>query len=122
MYGYDDFEACLSTVDADYIALPNSLHAPFAIRAARAGVHVLCEKPLAVTVKECRKMIQACRTSRVKLMTAYRLHFDQATLEVVDLVRKGRYRHPQILQLVVCDDGSPRQYSDKTGNGRRHPL
>lgn len=95
VYGYEDFEACLSTVDAVYIALPNSLHAAFAIRAARAGVHVLCEKPLGVTVNECRKMIQACRTNRVKLMTAYRLHFDQATLEVVDLVRKGRIGVPK---------------------------
>jgi predicted dehydrogenase len=95
VYGYDDFEACLATVDAVYIALPNSMHAPFTIRAARAGVHVLCEKPLAVTVNECRKMIEACRTNRVKLMTAYRLHFDQATLEVVDLIRKGRIGVPK---------------------------
>jgi len=94
-YGYDDFEACLSTVDAVYITLPNSMHAEFAIRAARAGVHVLCEKPMAVTVDECRKMIGACRASRVKLMVAYRLHFDQATLEVVDLVRKGRIGEPK---------------------------
>jgi predicted dehydrogenase len=95
VYDYDNFEACLSTVDAAYIALPNSLHAPFAIQAARAGVHVLCEKPLGVTVNECRKMINACRTNRVKLMVAYRLHFDQATLEVVDLVRKGRIGTPK---------------------------
>ena len=95
VYGYDDFDTCLSTVDAVYIALPNSLHAEFTIRAARAGVHVLCEKPLAVTVAECQRMIEACRSSRVKLMVAYRLHFDQATLEVVDLVRKGRIGEPK---------------------------
>jgi predicted dehydrogenase len=94
-YSYDDFEECLKTVDAVYIALPNSMHAEFTTRAARAGVHVLCEKPLAVTVPECRKMIAACRRNRVKLMTAYRLHFDQATLEVVDLVRKGRIGTPK---------------------------
>jgi predicted dehydrogenase len=94
-YSYDEFDACLSTVDAVYIALPNSMHAEFAIRAARAGVHVLCEKPLAVTVRECWTMIEACREKGVKLMTAYRLHFDQATLEVVDLVRKGRIGVPK---------------------------
>src|SRR5215204_4314206 len=53
-YTYDDYEDCLETVDAVYIALPNSLHAEYTIRAARGGVHVLCEKPMAVTVDECR--------------------------------------------------------------------
>src|SRR5262245_27912372 len=59
-YSYDEYEACLANVDAVYIALPNSLHADFAIRAAAAGVHVLCEKPMAVTAHECEAMIEAC--------------------------------------------------------------
>lgn len=94
-YGYDEFEDCLATVDAVYIALPNSMHEEFTVRAAKAGVHVLCEKPLAVTAAECRRMIAACRAKRVKLMTAYRLHFDQATLEVADLVQKGKIGTPK---------------------------
>ena len=53
--------SCLEQVDAVYIALPNSMHAEYTIRAARAGVHVLCEKPMAVTVDECDAMIEACR-------------------------------------------------------------
>src|SRR5262245_53708423 len=56
-YSYEEYEACLERVDAVYLALPNSMHAEFAVRAARAGVHVLCEKPLAVTVDECQRMI-----------------------------------------------------------------
>ena len=68
----DEYDACLEKVDAVYIALPNSMHAEYAVRAARAGVHVLCEKPMAVTVHECRAMIEACRRHRVKLMIAYR--------------------------------------------------
>ena len=91
----DDYEACLSNVDAVYIALPNSMHAEFAIRAARAGVHVLCEKPMAVTVEECEAMIEACRRHRVKLMIAYRLHFEEINLGVMDLVRKGRIGTPK---------------------------
>src|SRR5262245_20247025 len=54
VFSYDDFDQCLQSVDAVYIALPNSMHAEYTIRAARAGVHVLCEKPMAVTVDECR--------------------------------------------------------------------
>jgi glucose-fructose oxidoreductase len=89
-FSYDDFDACLDVVDAVYIALPNSMHAEYAIRAARAGVHVLCEKPMAVTVDECQRMIAACRKARVKLMVAYRLHFEPMNLAAIDLARRGR--------------------------------
>ena len=75
-FTYDQLDECLRVVDAVYIALPNSMHSEFAVRAARAGVHVLCEKPMAVTVDECRRMIAACRKGNVKLMIAYRLHFE----------------------------------------------
>jgi glucose-fructose oxidoreductase len=94
-FTYDEYEQCLRQVDAVYIALPNSMHAEYTIRAAKAGVHVLCEKPLAVTVQECRKMVQACHRHRVKLMTAYRLHFEEINLEVMDLIRKGRIGNPR---------------------------
>lgn len=88
-FSYDQFEDCLSHVDAVYIALPNSMHAEYTIRAAKAGVHVLCEKPMAVTVRECRQMIEACRRARVKLMIAYRLHFETVNLSAMDLARRG---------------------------------
>jgi predicted dehydrogenase len=87
--GYDDFLAS-GEVDAVYIALPNHLHKDFTVRAARAGVHVLCEKPMAVTDGECRAMIEACDQAAVKLMIAYRLHFNEANLMAVDLARRGR--------------------------------
>src|SRR5688572_29732466 len=89
-FTYENFDECLRVVDAVYIALPNSMHAEYTIRAARAGVHVLCEKPMAVTVEECRQMIAVCRRHRVRLMIAYRLHFEEINLRVVDLVRRGR--------------------------------
>lgn len=88
-FSYDDYDACLEQVDAVYLALPNSMHAEYTIRAAKAGVHVLCEKPMAVTVAECRRMIDACRANGVKLMIAYRLHFEEINLDAVDLVRRG---------------------------------
>jgi glucose-fructose oxidoreductase len=89
-FAYDEFDDCLKVVDAVYIALPNSMHAEYTIRAARAGVHVLCEKPMAVTAHECQRMIAACRKANVKLMIAYRLHFEALNLSAIDLARQGR--------------------------------
>ena len=94
-YPYEEYEACLEQVDAVYIALPNSLHAAYTIRAARAGVHVLCEKPMAVTAAECQRMIEACRAHGVKLMIAYRLHFEEINLDAIDMVRRGRLGEPK---------------------------
>ena len=88
-YRYEDFDDCLRMVDAVYIALPNSMHAEYTIRAAEAGVHVLCEKPMAVTVDECRQMLAACRKAKVKLMIAYRLHFETINIAAVELARRG---------------------------------
>lgn len=87
--GYDELVAS-GEVDAVYIALPNHLHRDFTLRAARADVHVLCEKPLAVSEAECEQMIRACEDAGVRLMTAYRLHFEAATLEVAEIARSGR--------------------------------
>jgi predicted dehydrogenase len=117
-YSYDEYEACLDTVDAVYIALPNSMHAEYTIRAARAGVHVLCEKPMAVTADECQAMIAACRQHRVKLMIAYRLHFEEINLAVIDLVRKGRIGVAKFFNssfALTVRDGNIR--TDKTLGG-----
>jgi predicted dehydrogenase len=89
---YDDYDELLESgeIDAVYIGLPNHLHCDYTVRAANAGVHVLCEKPLAVTPDECRTMIEACDRNGVKLMTAYRLHFERANLEVAEIARSGK--------------------------------
>lgn len=88
----DDLDTCLDLpeVDAAYITEPNDKHADYAVRCARQGVHVLCEKPLGISEEECRRMIDACRDAGVKLMTAYRLHFEPANLEVIKLIEQGR--------------------------------
>jgi glucose-fructose oxidoreductase len=95
VYSYDEFDECLRQVDAVYIALPNSLHAAFTIKAANAGVHVLCEKPMAVSVEECEEMLAACREANVRLMIAYRLHFEQINLKAIELVRRGKIGQPK---------------------------
>lgn len=102
LFHYDEYETCLHSglIDAVYIALPNNLHCDYAIRAAQAGVHVLCEKPLAVTEDDCQKIIKACAENNVKLMTAYRLHFERGNLEAIDIVRSGQIGEPRIFNSV----------------------
>lgn len=92
---YDEYERCLQEVDAVYICTPNSEHAEYAVRAAKAGKHVLCEKPLAVTQEECHRMIKAAKQNDIKIMTAYRLHFEPLFLEVLDIVRSGKIGEPR---------------------------
>jgi len=96
-YAYDELDACLAAedVDAVYVSLPNTMHKECAVRAARAGVHVLCEKPMATSVADCEEMIRAAREGGVKLMVAYRLHFEEANLSTVDLVAAGKLGEPR---------------------------
>lgn len=90
-YSYEDYERCLETegIDAVFIALPNHLHREYAERAAALGVHVLCEKPLATSSADCEAMIAAARAADVRLMTAYRLHFEPGNRDAVKTVESG---------------------------------
>ena len=90
LYSYDDYSRALSNVDAVYLTLPNHLHREYAVRAAAAGVHVLCEKPMAVTSEDCKAMIEAAKQNHAKLMIAYRLHFEAGNLEAIRLARAGK--------------------------------
>ncbi|KMO32410.1 glucose-fructose oxidoreductase [Methylobacterium variabile] len=91
-YAYEQFGALLrsGTVDALYLATPNWRHAEFAVPALQAGIHVLVEKPLEVSLVQSRAILDAARASRARLMVAYRLHFEPATLATLDLVRSGQ--------------------------------
>ncbi len=97
-YSYDNYDQCLSNpdVDAVFVASINSEHAEQTIRAANAGKHVLCEKPLGNTVEECRQMIAACRKNNVRLMTAYRKYYEPGSVALKKLItdgKLGRLRH-----------------------------
>jgi predicted dehydrogenase len=98
--GYDQYDDFLKSgaVDAVYLALPNHLHCTFTERAAAAGVHVLVEKPMALDTAECTRMIRACERSRVKLMVAYRLHFEEANMKAVELVASGKLGEPRFFR------------------------
>ena len=112
VYSYEQYDAMLASgaVDAVYIALPNSQHAGYAIRAAKAGVHALVEKPLAVTVAECEAMIAAANAAGVWLMTAYRLHTEPGTVAALDLVRSGAIGDPRMFSSVLCFQSDPRNH------------
>lgn len=94
---YDDLEGCFTEaeIDAVYIALPNDQHREFTLRSAKAGVHVLCEKPLALNEKECMEMMAACAKSGVWLMTAYRLHFEHTNLRAASIINSGKIGEPR---------------------------
>jgi len=100
--GYDEYDAALASgaFDAVYIAVPNALHADYAVRALEAGVHALVEKPLAVSVAECERMIAAADRGHAFLMTAYRLHCEPGTIEALRLVREGAIGTPRLFSAV----------------------
>jgi glucose-fructose oxidoreductase len=102
-FSYERFQECLSNgIDAVYIALPNDMHRDFAVNAAHSGVHVLCEKPLALTQEQCADVITACSDNNVKLMVAYRLHFEPANLEAIEIVRSGRIGEPRLFTATFA--------------------
>jgi len=105
-FSYEQYDEALASgeIDAVYIALPNHLHRAYTVRAARAGVHVLCEKPMAVTPEDCEEMIEAAEQNGVRLMVAYRLHFERANLEAIEVVRSGKIGEPRIYDSVFCND------------------
>jgi len=121
VYDYEHYDDCLaSDIDAVYIALPNHMHREYAVRAAEAGKHVLCEKPLAVTEQECEEMIEAAERYGVRLMTAYRLHFDRANLEAIEVVRSGRLGEPRLFDSVFTmqvEAGNVRLGPPENGGG-----
>jgi predicted dehydrogenase len=99
---YNSYDALMrnGSIDAVYIALPNNLHADFAIRAAQAGVHVLCEKPMAGSVVECERITRACDEYGVKLMIAYRLHFEPGNLKAIEIVNSGELGEPRFFNSI----------------------
>lgn len=92
IYNYETFDPIVDNkdVNAVYIGLPNSMHCEYTVRAAQAGKHVLCEKPMAILSAECRKMIDACHQAKVKLMIAYRVHYDPTWMQAFQIIGSGK--------------------------------
>ncbi len=126
-FSYADFEKGLRSaeVDAAYIALPNHLHREYSERAARAGVHVLVEKPMAVTEEDCLSMIRVAEENSVKLMVAYRLHFEEANLKAIELVQSGRLGDARLFDSVftmTVKEGDIRLNPREMGGGTLYDI
>ncbi|MGI4804396.1 MAG: Gfo/Idh/MocA family protein [Janthinobacterium lividum] len=90
IYNYDNFDSIAQNPDIDivYVVLPVSMHKEYTIRAAKAGKHVICEKPMALNAADCREMIAACKQANRMLSIGYRLHFEPHNIEVMRLGQK----------------------------------
>ena len=93
IYNYDNYDSIKDNPDIDiiYVVLPNNMHAEYTVRAAKAGKHVICEKPMALTTEDCDRMIAACKKAGKMLSIGYRLHFDPYNLEMVRLAKEKVY-------------------------------
>jgi predicted dehydrogenase len=124
---YDELERVIERgrVDAVYVATPNHDHRSTTERAARAGAHVLCEKPMAVTVEDCEAMLAATRAAGVKLMVAYRLHFEEANLRAVDLVQSGKLGQVKLFSSTFTQlvrPGDIRTGGEQVGGGALYDM
>ena len=104
IYNYENFDRIAENknIDIIYVVLPISMHKEFTIRAARAGKHVICEKPMALNVQECREMIDACKNAKRMLSIGYRLHFEPFNME---MMRLGQQKIYGKVQTIDCANG-----------------
>lgn len=116
-YDYEEFDKLLQAdeVDALYIATPNHLHTPYVVPALKAGIHVLLEKPMAVNEEDCKAMIAAAEESGAKLMVAYRLHFEPATVAAIEQVRDGDIGEPRVFTSTFSQALDPDNHRAKNG-------
>ena len=106
IYNYENFDTIKDNpeVDVVYVVLPNSMHMEYTIRAAKAGKHVLCEKPMANSAADCQKMIDACKQAGKKLQIGYRMQYEPNTLALIDAVKK---QEAGALKLIENGAGFP---------------
>jgi predicted dehydrogenase len=108
-YSGDDYASCLSNpeVSAIYVATPQGAHEHMTIQAAKAGKHVLCEKPLAATVKQSAAMVEACRANGVLLVTAYRKYYEPSALYLKQLIQNGKLGRIDVIHTAFSELHTP---------------
>ena len=116
-FSYEQYGEALKsgTFDAIYLATPNWRHAEFIIPALQAGIHVLTEKPMEVSTAKCREILGAAKTSSAKLMVAYRLHFEPATLDTVKRIRDGELGHVHLFTSTFSQMVDPKNHRAHSG-------
>jgi predicted dehydrogenase len=112
-YNYENFDSIKDNpdIDAVYVITPNALHHDHVIRAAKAGKHVICEKPMAVNAAKGLEMVEACKKAKVKLLVGYRMHFEPKTLEIIRMRKDGEFGKILFFQgLSGFQIGDPTQW------------
>jgi predicted dehydrogenase len=112
-YNYSNFDEIKNNpdIDAVYVITPNGLHHDEVIRVAKAGKHVICEKPMTVNAQQAQEMIDACKKAGVKLLVGYRMHFEPHTLEVIQMRKTGEFGKVLFFQgLSGFTIGDPTQW------------
>ncbi|MGZ8558917.1 MAG: Gfo/Idh/MocA family protein, partial [Chitinophagaceae bacterium] len=112
-YNYENFDSIKNNpdIDAVYVITPNALHHNQVIRVAKAGKHVICEKPMSVNSMKGREMVDACNKAKVKLLVGYRMHFEPKTLEIIRLRNEGEFGKVLFFQgLSGFRIGDPKQW------------
>src|SRR5688572_30312736 len=112
-YNYENFDQVKNNpdIDAVYIITPNALHHPQALRVAKAGKHVICEKPMAINAKQGQEMVDACKKATVHLLVGYRMHFEPKTLEIIKIRKDGEFGKVLFFQgLSGFRIGDPNQW------------
>lgn len=125
VYNYQNFDEIVNNKDIDivYVVTPNSLHREFVVRAAKAGKHVMCEKPMATSVEDCKVMIKACQDAGVQLGIGYRLHFEPFTQEVMRIGQKKVFGDVRFIQTNFgFTIGDPTQWRLKRAMSGGGPL
>ena len=123
IYDYQHFDEIVNNKDIDlvYVVLPNSMHKEYAIRAAKAGKHVISEKPLATSVKDCEEMIKACKDANVQLAVGYRLHFEPYNMELKRLGQEKVFGPVRLIETSlgykVDDPNQWRLHKAMSGGG-----
>jgi predicted dehydrogenase len=111
-YSYQTYDQIKDNPDVDviYIVLPNGLHKEYVIRGAKAGKHILCEKPMANSAAECREMIAACNTSGVKLMVAYRIQYQPHNRKIREMLQSKEFGTAKFIQATNCQASANPQH------------
>lgn len=123
IYNYQNFDAIAKNkeIEVVYVVLPNSMHAEYVIRAAKAGKHVICEKPLGLNAAECQEMIDVCKANNVSLSVGYRLHFDPFHQEVMKFGREKPLGEVKFIQsdfgFAIGDPDQWRLKKEMAGGG-----